>query len=207
VKSAGCRAIGIDKYPPVDIANLDEFILHDLDETPFPRTLEDVDVVLLLDVIEHLRSPESFVTALRDAAVPGRSVRIVVSTGNVGFLVPRLMLIFGQFNYGKRGILDLTHTRLFTFASLRRLLEESGFAVESVRGIPAPVPLVVHNRFLAGLLMRLNKLLIAISRTLFAYQIYMTVRPLPTLETLLSASHSHTRARAEAMLQSLAEVR
>ena len=206
IKAAGCRAIGIDKYPPLDPGSLDEFILHDLDEPPFPRKLDDVDLVLLLDVIEHLRSPESFAAALREAAVPGRSVRVVVSTGNVGFVVPRLMLLFGQFNYGKRGILDLTHTRLFTFASLQRLFEESGFAVESVRGIPAPVPLVVRNGVIARLLLRFNSLLIGISRTLFAYQIYMTVRPLPTLETLLSASHDHTRARAEAMLRALAEI-
>ena len=33
------------------------------------------------------------------------------------------MLLFGQFNYGKRGILDLTHTRLFTFESFRRLFD------------------------------------------------------------------------------------
>ena len=39
------------------------------------------------------------------------------------------MLLFGQFNYGKRGILDLTHTRLFTFESFRRLFEQGGFRV------------------------------------------------------------------------------
>ena len=37
-------------------------------------------------------------------------------------------MLFGQFNYGKRGILDMTHTRLFTFRSFRRLLEEAGSA-------------------------------------------------------------------------------
>src|SRR5262249_20801562 len=123
----------------------------------------------------------------------------LVSTGNIGFIVPRLMLVVGQFNYGKRGILDLTHTRLFTFASLRRLFEESGFAVEAVRGVPAPIPLVVRNRWLARLLMRLNSILIGVSGTLFAYQIYMSVRPLPKLETLLRASRSHSHVRAEAM--------
>ena len=53
----------------------------------------------------------------------------MLSTGNIGFFVTRLMLLFGQFNYGKRGILDMTHTRLFTFTSLRRLLEQSGFRI------------------------------------------------------------------------------
>src|SRR5262249_51264175 len=44
VKAKGCRAIGVDKYPPVDSGSVDEFILHDLDQVPFPRSLEDVDV-------------------------------------------------------------------------------------------------------------------------------------------------------------------
>ena len=30
----------------------------------------------------------------------------------------RLSLMLGRFEYGKRGILDLTHTRLFTFATM-----------------------------------------------------------------------------------------
>ena len=34
------------------------------------------------------------------------------------------MLLFGQFNYGKKGILDATHTRLFTFRSLDELLDK-----------------------------------------------------------------------------------
>ena len=64
------------------------------------------------DVIEHIKkvSPET---------------EVIISTANVAFLITRLMLFLGQFNYGKRGILDLTHTRLLTFASfpLYRLYE------------------------------------------------------------------------------------
>ena len=51
------------------------------------------------------------------------------------------MLLVGQFNYGKAGILDRTHTRLFTFRSLRYLLRDAGFRIKRVRGIPAPFPL------------------------------------------------------------------
>ena len=69
----------------------------------------------------------------------------VVSTGNVAFIIVRLMLLLGQFNYGKRGILDLTHTRLFTFATFSRLFEQSGFDVLEMRGVPAPFPLAVGN--------------------------------------------------------------
>ncbi|MBV9358710.1 MAG: glycosyltransferase, partial [Chloroflexi bacterium] len=129
LKAKGCRVIGVDRYPPANSAVLDEFIQHDLDNGEFPRTLDDVDVVLALDVIEHLRSPEAFLASLHEAVARRPDLTIVISTGNVAFVIPRLMLLVGSFNYGKRGILDLTHTRLFTFRSLRRLLEESGFEI------------------------------------------------------------------------------
>ena len=105
------------------------------------------------------------------------------------------MLFLGQFNYNKRGILDLTHTRLFTFSSLRRLLQEQGFAIEQERGIPAPVPLVVQSPGWQNFLMGLQAFLIKISRGLFAYQMFMVVRPLPTIEKLMGDAHRHSAAK------------
>lgn len=105
-------------------------------------------MIFILDVIEHLSSPEKFCDELRRRAQSNLAVKIIISTGNIGFAVTRLMLFLGQFNYSKRGILDLTHTRLFTFSSLRRLLTEQGFVIESEQGIPAPVP--SSSKALAG---------------------------------------------------------
>ena len=42
---------------------------------------------------------------------------IIATTGNVGFVIVRLMLLAGQFNHGKRHMLNLTHTRLFTLGT------------------------------------------------------------------------------------------
>ncbi|MCX6955660.1 MAG: bifunctional glycosyltransferase/class I SAM-dependent methyltransferase [Verrucomicrobia bacterium] len=143
----GCRVIGVDQFRPSDTSAFDEFHVTDLNANPFPRPLDDVQVVLILDVIEHLTSPEKFCDELRRRTQSNLSVKIIISTGNISFIVTRLMLFLGQFNYNKRGILDLTHTRLFTFSSLRRLLKEQGFVVELEQGIPAPIPLVVKNAF------------------------------------------------------------
>jgi hypothetical protein len=191
--------IGIDKSPPLNQRPFDEFIQCDLDGPALPHRLEEADVVLLLDVIQRLKSPESFAATLHQAVASTRPVKVVVTTGNVGFIIPRLMLLLGQLNYGKRGILDRSHTRLFTFDSLRRLFEESGFAVQEVHGIPVPVPLVVRNQRLARLLLRANQLLINVSRSMFAYQVYMVLRPLPTIEQLLDESRTWTAERAGAL--------
>jgi glycosyltransferase involved in cell wall biosynthesis len=195
LRAKGCRVIGVDRCDPDDDSAFDEFFRADLNADPFPRSLQDVQVVLLLDIIEHLAVPEDFCDGLRRLAQANLDVRIVVSTGNVGFFVTRLMLLVGQVNYSKRGILDVTHTRLFTFSSMRRLLKEAGFVIEKEIGIPAPVPLVVQSPFWSHALMRAQSVLLKISRGLFAFQIYMIAKPLPTLPTLLAAAHHHTDAR------------
>lgn len=201
LRAKGCRMIGVDQFPPVRTEAFDEFYLSNLNAPQLPRELGDVDVVLILDVIEHLNSPEEFCDRLRAAAQKNLRVKIVASTGNIGFCVTRLMLLLGQFNYNKRGILDLTHTRLFTFSSFRRLFQEAGFVVEKEVGIPPPLPLVIKQRWLARYAMRLQCLLIRIWRGFFAYQIYLVVRPLPTLETLLASARRHSEALSESAEQ------
>ena len=81
--------------------------------------------MLALDVLEHLRSPEDGVRKIAEILKPRG--RLYASTGNIAFHVMRLSLVLGQFNYGKRGILDLTHTRLFTISSFKQLLVNGGF--------------------------------------------------------------------------------
>jgi len=195
----GCRVIGVDQFRPADTSVFDEFHVTNLNGTPFPRPMADVKIVLLLDIIEHLISPENFCDELRLRAQANPGVKIVISTGNIGFCVTRLMLFLGQFNYNKRGILDLTHTRLFTFSSLRRLLNETGFVVEKEFGIPAPIPLVVSQPFWQKFLMKLQSLAMKVSRGLFAYQMLMVVRPLPTVDTLLADTHRHSARKSSAL--------
>lgn len=201
LRTRGCRLIGVDQFAPEESGAFDEFHRTDLNRLPFPRPLEDVQVVLLLDIIEHLHSPEEFCAELRRRTQDNLGVKIVISTGNIGFVVTRLMLFLGQFNYNKRGILDLTHTRLFTFSSLRRLMRETGFVIDKEVGIPAPVPLVVQSPFWRRLLMGLQSVLIKISRGLFAYQMFFVVHPLPTLEKLLSDTRVHSSKRAAELAQ------
>jgi SAM-dependent methyltransferase len=143
-----------------------------------------VDTVLLLDIVEHLVSPEQFLRRLRQR-YSGDGPDIVITTANVAFLPIRLALLFGQFNYNRRGILDLTHTRLFTFSSLRRMLMQNGYEIVSVKGLPAPYPLAIGDGMLARTLLRLNRLAITLSKGLFSYQIAMVVRLKPTLTVLL----------------------
>ncbi|MDX6470346.1 MAG: hypothetical protein QOF75_2149 [Gaiellaceae bacterium] len=95
------------------------------------------DCVLVLDVLEHLKRPDEGVRKIAEILKPGGT--LYASTGNIAFLVMRLSLLLGQFNYGKRGILDLTHTRLFTIYSFKKLLSNGGFVIKEVKGFGPPI--------------------------------------------------------------------
>jgi glycosyltransferase involved in cell wall biosynthesis len=191
----GCRVTGVDRWPLAPSVELDAFILHDLNDGLPRLDVRDFDYVLLLDIIEHLASPEAFIEQLRAALALSPSTRLVASTANIGFIINRLMLLAGQFNYGKRGILDLTHSRLFTFGSFRRLFEQGGFRVLSTRGIPGPFPLVFGNGALGRAVFTINDWLIRLSPGLFSYQMFFIVESLPSLEYLLREAHDHSAVR------------
>jgi SAM-dependent methyltransferase len=91
------------------------------------------DVIMLGDVIEHLRDPLSalgdLVTLLEDDG------RLIVSVPNVSHVDIRLMLLEGTWEYQHDGLLDDTHLRWFTNDSLRRLLGQLGFTARRVERI------------------------------------------------------------------------
>ena len=114
-----------------------------------------------------------------------------MSTPNIGFILIRLMLLLGSFNYGKNGILDKTHTRLFTFSSFKNLLIQNGFKITEISGIPAPLPLVTGNNLLGKSLIKINQFFIFIRKTLFSYQIYSIVYPVTSIELLLEQAETN----------------
>jgi glycosyltransferase involved in cell wall biosynthesis len=158
--------------------------------------VERVDTVLLLDILEHLRSPEAVLARLREQFAD-QPPEVVITTGNIAFFSMRLGLLLGQFNYGKRGILDMDHTRLFTFYSLRNMLINAGYEIVEQRGIPAPFPLALGDNPLSRLLLVLNYILIALSKSLFSYQIAVVARPRPTLRHLLKHARDVSAVKAK----------
>ena len=195
LSSKNCRVTGIDQFPPAPDTGQERFVHCDLNDSNFPLDAGAFDHILLLDIVEHLRAPERFLDSLRQSRKGDREVRVILSTGNIAFIVTRLALLLGWFNYGPRGILDLTHTRLFTFKTARALLEQSGYRVLEVKGVPAPFPLALGDGWLARAGLAVNKMLIGISKSLFSYQIFMVCTPLPTLEWLLSQAYEGRRVR------------
>ena len=95
--------------------------------------------------------------------------KIYISTANIAFIVMRVTLALGWFNYGKKGILDKTHHRLFTVNTFKRLLKNSGFKIERVVGFGPPVADSISNRGLWGIADKVAGFLARLMPSLFAF--------------------------------------
>ena len=96
------------------------------------------------------------------------------------------MLLFGSFNYGKKGILDKTHTKFYTFNSFKKLIMNSNFKIIYKKGVPAPFPLALGNNFIGNNLLKINNLLIFLWKSFFSYQIFFKIKPNKSLNYLLN---------------------
>lgn len=185
----GAEVTGIDacEPPPVPLA---AYYQLDLERDALPCSPADYDATLLLDVIEHLSYPEQFLLALRNAvsSQPPSNFSsrplLILSTPNVAFFSVRLSLLFGRFNYAERGILDVTHKRLFTRSSLLRMLRDCGCDVESIRAVGAPFTAVMTGR-VGRILGWLAHVLAQICPSLFAFQFFVICRLRPGIHHLL----------------------
>jgi len=185
-----CTVTGVDVERSLLSARFDRFIVADLD-----KGIPDVgdapyEYVLALDVVEHLASPEDFLDELRHLTAPWPDVKIVLTTGNVGFIVTRLALMLGRFEYGRRGILDLTHRRLFTMATFRRALRSAGFRIEHHEGVVPPLPFIFGQSRLSKALMSIAKALAKLRPTTFGFQLLLVAKPNPTLHMLLARAET-----------------
>lgn len=89
----------------------------------------EYDVVLLLDVLEHLVSPAQLL-----ARVPGwlaAGGRVVISVPNVAHAAVRLALLQGTFPRSDVGLLDRTHLHFFDRGQVADLVHQAGLRITS----------------------------------------------------------------------------
>ncbi|MBW0005857.1 MAG: glycosyltransferase [Hyphomicrobiales bacterium] len=189
LKAKGCFVTGCDLERGAFTGTFDNFFLADLNRGVPQMSGPRFDYILALDVIEHLAAPEDFLDQLRELAARA-GAQIIITTANIGFVVMRLSLALGRFEYGKRGILDITHVRLFTFNTLRRAMRAAGFEIERSEGVSAPLPFVFGHSRLAKIAMAINQALVRLRPTLFGFQILLVAKPRPTLTALLQTAES-----------------
>lgn len=149
-KFPGTQVIGIEQNPRAAALareRLDEVVCADLAGLD-PASLlrgRTVGLLMLLDVLEHLVDPWRALVAMRGWLSPAS--RVLASLPNLRNLQTLERLASGAFDYEASGVLDVTHLRFFTRASLVRLFEETGYEVVATECLlhSAPAELSVRR--------------------------------------------------------------
>lgn len=106
-------AVARTRVDRVIVANAEQWINE-------PGDIGAFDLVLCLDVLEHMVDPWAFVAQLERLIAPGG--HLVCSIPNVRYYKVLRDLVFkGQWRYREDGILDRTHLRFFTRESALQL--------------------------------------------------------------------------------------
>ena len=125
--------------------HLERLVVGDLETMDLAEAFGDdrFDVIVFGDVLEHLRDPLRVLRSARGLLADRGSV--VASIPNISHGSVRLALMAGRFDYQPLGLLDSTHVRFFTRASIEKLFREADLVPVDVRRTTAgffdtPVP-------------------------------------------------------------------
>ncbi|QJB55739.1 class I SAM-dependent methyltransferase [Pseudodesulfovibrio sp. zrk46] len=139
----GCRVWGVEiEAEAAGRAGnyAEQMIVADIDRDDWQSELtrKEFDVIVMADVLEHLKHPATALRKCRELLAPGG--QIVLSLPNVSHQLVIAMLLCGEFSYGQVGLLDNTHLRFFTPKSFNRLVNENGYEIVDRDDVVSPEP-------------------------------------------------------------------
>lgn len=110
---------------------VDLLVEGSIERADLPIESGSIDVILCLDVLEHLVDPWHVLTAIQHLLAPGGV--IIASIPNVRHASVALPLLFrGRWDYTDSGLLDRTHLRFFTRRTALELFQSTGYSVTRV---------------------------------------------------------------------------
>lgn len=128
LRNPRARVLGVDHMPAavrVAAGRLTEVACIDIESDPLPfEAPGGYDCIIYGDVLEHLRDPWRIMRN-HAALLSPRGVMLICVPNAAHWAVP-LRLINGSFDYEEQGVLDRTHLRWFTLASMEKALRATG---------------------------------------------------------------------------------
>lgn len=162
IKTKNCSVDGVDFNPKF----LNDAVKNGYNKTYLANlnhdynSLESINrkyqVIIFADVLEHLINPRTVLTYFKKYLTP--KGQIIISLPNIAFLLYRIQLLFGQWNYREYGTLDKTHLKFYTIKSGIDMIRSAGLKIIEIKP---------YNQF--GILRHIKPLDILFP-SLFAYQ-------------------------------------
>ena len=126
-----CRCVGLEADKEgVEVCRkrrvFDEVLQIDLNNfaaADYPRFRQSFDVIVCGDVLEHLRQPAAVLSELKLLLKPGGY--FLVSLPNAAHASIKAGLLLNDWSYTELGILDKTHLRFFTAASIAGMFADA----------------------------------------------------------------------------------
>jgi SAM-dependent methyltransferase len=122
------KVVGLELNPDaasVARERLDAVHVGDVESLNLPYPNGSFDLLLYADVLEHLRNPWALLERHRGLLRTGGLV--VASLPNIAHYSTITMLLRKQWKYEQSGIMDSTHLRFFTRATLQDLFQRAGY--------------------------------------------------------------------------------
>lgn len=96
------------------------------------------DVLFMGDVIEHLANPVYALKKLKKLLKP--KGQLIFSMPNITHMSVRLMLLRGNIEYGKTGLLDETHLHFYNSIEIYRVLNAAGYRIVTFDHVKRDIP-------------------------------------------------------------------
>lgn len=128
-------AAGVEPYAELRASPgaVDQFFRLDIEKSLPDIPALSIDMILCLDVLEHLVDPWETLRRLDTLLKPGGLW--IVSVPNIrNYHILCDLALRGRFEYTESGILDRTHLRFFTRASAIEMMQTTGASVTQVLG-------------------------------------------------------------------------
>lgn len=143
VQKKGCHVTGVEIDREIALKTRDRLHKVVIGNIERKETLSSLDrdyaIIICADILEHLIQPQKTLISLKNHLTT--EGKILICIPNIAHWSIRSHLLFGRFDYTKRGILDETHLRFFTRHSFTRVLKEANLRIIASDFIYAESPL------------------------------------------------------------------
>jgi 2-polyprenyl-3-methyl-5-hydroxy-6-metoxy-1,4-benzoquinol methylase len=110
--------------------DIDRFIVADVEQQDLDLLPGSFDVMILGDVLEHLRDPWAALTYLTGFLRVGGTA--IISLPNIRYWRALGKIVLGDFRYAESGVLDRTHLRFFARKNILDLVRFAQLRIDSV---------------------------------------------------------------------------